>query len=318
MNKEFSIAIHGGAGTILKSQLTKEKEKQLQETLMLSIRSGISILQAGGSAIDAVVTSVTELENSSLFNAGKGSVFNSDGFIEMDAAVMCGNTLNAGAVTCVRNIKNPVQLAHLVFEHSQHVLLSGSGAEKFAKANGANFKKDDYFFTNFRFDQLVKAKKSREVHLDHNEGKEGKFGTVGAVARDRMGNLASATSTGGMTNQHAGRIGDTPLLGSGTYANNSTCAVSCTGIGEAFIRAVAAYDVSALMGYKNIGLKEASEIVIFEKLARFEGEGGLISVDKSGNLELPFNSRGMYRAWCQCESDIHLAFYENEFGTCSL
>ncbi len=306
----YSIAIHGGAGTIRQDAMTDERRECFQHCLHSAVLKGKSILENGGTALEATVVAVSVMEDSPLFNAGKGSVFNSSGFIEMDAAVMCGRQINAGAVTCVRNVKNPILAAKAVLDHGKHVLLSGDGAEAFANAHGIEFQSGNYFFTTHRFEQLKKAQKCDQVQLDHTEEKDGKFGTVGAVALDKSGNLAASTSTGGMTNQMPGRIGDTPLVGSGNYANNQTCAVSCTGIGEAFIRGVSAYDVSALMEYKKLSLKDACHVVIFEKLPLVKGEGGLIAVDKDGNLCLPFNSEGMYRAWCQEGVQIQIKMYK--------
>ncbi len=310
MKGTFSIAIHGGAGTIRQSEMTKERKAELQRCLETAIVSGRNILENGGSAIDATCAAVVEMEDSPLFNAGKGSVFNSSGFIEMDASVMCGRTLAAGAVTCVRNIKNPVLAAKVLLERSTHVLLSGVDAEAFSRDHSLEFEKDNYFYTDHRFQQLKNAQKKDRVQLDHSEDDDGKFGTVGAVALDKAGNLAASTSTGGMTNQLPGRVGDTPLIGSGNYANNQTCAVSCTGIGEGFIRAVSAYDVSALMEYKGLNLEQAGKIVVYDKLQKVGGMGGLIAVDKSGAISLPFNSEGMYRAWLKAGSEIHTAMYQ--------
>jgi beta-aspartyl-peptidase (threonine type) len=307
-NSTFCLAIHGGAGTILQREMTPDLQKSIRETLRQSIGAGIAILENNGSAVDATVTAVMIMEDSPLFNAGKGSVFNSEGFIEMDASVMCGKTLNAGAVTCVRNVRNPVLLAKMLLDH-KHVLLCGDGAESYARLKGLAFESDEYFFTQHRFDQLAKAQGSKLVQPDKGESNDGNFGTVGAVALDRTGNLATATSTGGMTDQLPGRIGDTPLIGSGAYADNRTCAVSCTGTGESFVRGVAAYDVSALIQYRGLSLKEACRNVIFDKLPLVKGEGGLIAVDRHGTVALPFNSDGMYRAWCCAGGEIQVRIY---------
>ncbi len=307
----FCIAIHGGAGTIRRSEMSPEKKAVVENDLLESIRAGIQILEKSGKAIDACVAAVSVLEDSPHFNAGKGSVFNSDGFIEMDAQVMCGNSLRAGAVTCIRNIKNPIKLARAILEEGRHVLLSGPGAEKEAKRLGLDFESDPYFFTQFRYDQLQNALNKKTIELDHSDTGDGRFGTVGAVALDEFGDLAASTSTGGMTNQKPGRVGDTPLVGCGNYANNKTCAVSCTGIGESFVRAVSAYDVSAMMEYGKMPLEEACNKVIREKLPAVDGEGGLIAADHLGNLSLPFISKGMYRAWCKAGEDIQLKIYRN-------
>lgn len=296
--KKFSIAVHGGAGTILKKLMNAEKEGIYKKALSVSLEVGYDILEEGGSAVDAVEAAVYELENFPLFNAGKGAVFTHDGKHEMDASIMDGKTLKAGAVTCVQRVRNPVVLAREVMEFSEHVLLSGKGAEQFAKVRKIKLENDNYFFTDERFKQLQEVINEEGAHLDHNINvKDKKFGTVGAVALDKNGNLAAATSTGGMTNKRFGRIGDSPIIGSGTYANNKTCAVSCTGHGEFFILAVVAYDISCLMEYKNMTLKQACKQVINKKLVKLGGEGGLIAIDKNGNIELVFNSEGMYRGY---------------------
>lgn len=305
MSEHFSLAVHGGAGTITRGLLSAEKEQEYRQGLSNALRAGQSILQQGGSAEDAVLAAVIALENNTLFNAGKGSVFNFDGNHEMDASIMRGQDLMAGAVTCVQGIKNPIQAAHAVMHRSEHVLLSGAGAEAFAKSVHLPFEEPAYFHDDFRFEQWKSIAGTSSVQLDHTEKK---FGTVGAVARDTFGNLAAATSTGGMTNKRWGRIGDTPLIGSGTYANNHTCAISCTGHGEYFMRAVVAYDISCLMEYKGYTLKQACDYVVKEKLVSFGGEGGLIAVDSEGNIELPFNSEGMYRGWCN-ESHLETSIF---------
>ena len=312
MKPRFSIALHGGAGTIRQNEMTAEKKADLSKTLKLALEAGIDILKSAGSAVEATAASVVIMENSPLFNAGKGSVFNHKGFVEMDASIMCGKTLNIGGVTCVRNIRNPILLSKEILLHNDHVLLAGAGAEDFARSRGLVFKDDDYFFTPFRYEQLQKARQKKRVILDHSPANPDKYGTVGAVALDLAGNLAAATSTGGMTNKLAGRVGDSPLAGSGNYANNKTCAVSCTGIGEGFIRAVSAYDVSALMEYKSLSLQEAAKKVVFEKLPLVGGAGGLIAVDKNGEVYLPFNTEGMYRAWYRPGEGLNLQFYEQK------
>ena len=299
--KKYALAIHGGAGTILKSLMTDEKEANYKKALQEAIEAGESVLKNKGTAIDAVEASIKSLENNPLFNAGKGAVFTNEGKNEMDASIMVGDTLAAGAVAGVKNIKNPISLARKVMEQSDHVLLAGEGAQQFAKKINAEFETDDYFFDAARFEHLKKAKETDGVFLDHTESDqfengEKKFGTVGAVALDVHGNLAAGTSTGGMTNKKFGRVGDSPIIGSGTYANNETCAISCTGHGEFFIRAVVAYDISCLMQYKGLTLKDACKEVVNNKLVKFGGEGGLIAIDNRGNIELPFNSEGMYRA----------------------
>ncbi len=299
---KFTIAIHGGAGTILKSMLTPELEINYNQGLQEALNAGYAILEQQGTSLDAVVEAVKVLENNELFNAGKGAVFTNEGLHEMDASIMDGSNLMAGAVAGVRNIKNPILLAKEVMLHSGHVILCGNGANEFAKTRQIETASDEYLFNQYRYDQWVDIRDSEFYQLDHKEDnlksfleKEKKFGTVGAVALDQHGHIAAATSTGGMTNKRYGRIGDSPIPGSGTYANDHTCAISCTGHGEFFIRAVVAYDVSCLMEYKGLTLKEACDIVVKDKLVKMGGEGGLIAIDRLGNYELSFNSEGMYR-----------------------
>lgn len=312
--KTYSIAIHGGAGTILRSSMTAEKEAEYKQALKSAIAAGEIVLAAGGTALDAVEAAIVELENCPLFNAGKGAVFTHTGKHELDASIMVGHNLDAGAVAGVQNIKNPIKLARAVMEKSDHVLLAGQGAADFAKETGAEFADDDYFFVQMRFEQLQKALETDSIVLDHTEDDqfengEKKFGTVGAVALDQHGNLAAGTSTGGMTNKKYGRVGDSPVIGAGTYANNNTCAISCTGHGEYFIRAVVAYDIACLMEYKGLSLKEACDVVVKDKLVKFGGEGGLIAIDAKGNIELPFNSEGMYRASVKAGEEVFVGIY---------
>jgi beta-aspartyl-peptidase (threonine type) len=305
----FSLAIHGGAGTITKNQLTPELERSYLKALDEALEEGYSILEKNGSAIDAVAASVVALENNILFNAGKGSVFTKNGKHEMDASLMDGSTLAAGAVAGVYHIKNPVLLAKQVMECTEHVLLSGTGAMEFAKQAGVDLEPDSYFFSQFRYDQWMAVKNSDTVELDHNIQIEKKFGTVGAVACDVHGNIAAATSTGGMTNKQFGRVGDTAIIGSGTYANNKTCAISCTGHGELFMKAVAAYDVSCLMEYKGYNLQQAMDIVVNNKLVKINGEGGMIGTDAKGNIAMLFNSEGMYRGMQNALGEKQVAIY---------
>lgn len=293
--KGVAIAVHGGAGTLDPSAYTPEREAAYRAVLQQAVRRGHAVLADGGDALDAVEVAVRILEDSPLFNAGRGSVFTAEGKHEMDAAVMRGRDLRAGAVASVQNVRNPVTLARRVMEGSGHVLVSGRGAFEFAHRQRLELEDDDYFFNRFRYGQWQEVRGTDAVRLDHSEG-EKKFGTVGAVALDGHGHLAAATSTGGMTNKRWGRIGDSPVIGAGTYANDASCAVSCTGNGEAFLRAVAAHDVHALMAYKGLPLVEAVRIVVHEKLPPMDGEGGLIAVDRHGNTVLDFNSAGMYRA----------------------
>lgn len=289
----FSLAIHGGAGTILRSTMTAELQLQYETGLQAALDAGYKILEAGGSSLDAVAAAVVSLEDFPLFNAGRGAVFNNTGGHELDASIMWGKTLEAGAVAGVSNIKNPVKLAKAIMEHSEHVILCGAGAAQFARTQGLEFEDDAYFYTEQRYKQWQEALKEDRVQLDHTEKK---FGTVGAVALDKQGNLAASTSTGGMTNKKYGRMGDSPIPGAGTYANNNTCAISCTGHGELFIRSVVAYDISCLIEYKGLSLKAACDVVVHDKLVKIGGEGGLVAVDRMGNIEMPFNSEGMYRA----------------------
>lgn len=292
--KKISIAIHGGAGTILRSSMNEEKERMYKEALQEALEIGYTLLDKGNSALDAVHAAVISLEDCPLFNAGRGSVFTHDGIHEMDASIMEGKNKMAGAVSGIQGVKNPVDLARKIMENTDHVYLSGKGAEEFAHRMKLPFENEEYFFTQFRYDQLKEVRDTSTVQLDHSDKK---FGTVGAVALDKHGNIAAATSTGGMTNKRFSRVGDSPIIGAGTYANNETCAVSCTGHGEFFIRSVVAYDVSCLMEYKGLSLREACEIVVNQKLVKIGGEGGLIAVDQTGDCVLAFNSEGMYRAW---------------------
>jgi beta-aspartyl-peptidase (threonine type) len=299
----YAIAIHGGAGTILKSNMTPEKERAYRDALTESLATGYEFLAHGGTALDAVQKAVNVMEDSPLFNAGKGAVFTHEGAHEQDACIMDGATRNAGAVALLRQIKSPINLARLVLEKSSHVLLAGNAAEEFAKAHGMEFVDQEYFFTEFRWQQLQEAlAKERDeaperelTRLDHSI--EDKTGTVGAVALDTHGNLAAATSSGGMTNKRAGRIGDTPIIGAGTYADNATCAVSATGVGEFIMRALVAYDIAALMMYKAMTLEDAAEHVVMKKLTALGGSGGVIALDRFGNIAMPFNSEGMYRGY---------------------
>ncbi len=317
--QQYAIAIHGGAGTILQSTMTPEKELAYKNGLQDAIEAGESILKSGGSAFDAVESAIIQLENNPLFNAGKGAVFTNTGTHEMDASIMNGKDLMAGAIAGVQGVKNPISLARAVMEQSEHVLLTGNGAMDFAKKINAPIEKEDYFFVQLRYDQLQQAKQSNSMILDHTEDNpdsyreehgEKKFGTVGCVALDLQGNLAAGTSTGGMTNKKFGRVGDSSIIGAGTYANNNTCAISCTGHGELFIRSVVAYDISCLMEYKNLSLEEACDIVVMDKLVKIGGEGGLIALDAKGNIVLPFNSEGMYRASKKQNEDIFIGIYK--------
>lgn len=294
--KTFSIAIHGGAGTLVKGMMTAELETQYKDALQVALNAGYQVLQNNGSALDAVEVAVKLLEDSPLFNAGKGSVFTAAGSHEMDASIMDGKNLNAGAVSLITGIKNPITLARDVMENTEHVFLAGHGAMSFAEQQGYTLENKDYFFNQLRYDQWNEIKHTADFQLDHSVKKDAKFGTVGAVACDQYGNISAATSTGGMTNKKFGRVGDSPMIGAGNYANNKTCAVSCTGSGEYFIKGVVAYDVSCLMEYKGFSLQEACEEVIMKRILNIGGDGGLIAVDAKGNIAMPFNTEGMYRA----------------------
>lgn len=304
--RKIALALHGGAGTILKSTMTPEKEIAYKTALDEALNIGYSALEKGASSLDAVEVTVMSLENCPLFNAGKGSVFTNDGSHEMDAAIMTGKDLMAGAVAGISGVKNPVHLARMIMEKSEHVMLSGAGAAEFAKLLKLDFENEDYFFNQFRYDQFLEIRDTDKFQLDHTEKK---FGTVGAVALDQNGNIAAATSTGGMTNKRFNRVGDSPIIGAGTYANNNTCAISCTGHGEFFIRAVVAYDISCLIEYKGLSLTEACEFVVNDKLKKFGGEGGLVALNTNGDCVLAFNSDGMYRAWKTSENKKGVEIY---------
>jgi beta-aspartyl-peptidase (threonine type) len=306
-----SLVIHGGAGTILKQDMTVEKELAYRTALENALNAGFILLEKGGTAVAAVLAATMSLEDNLLFNAGRGSVFAKDGSQEMDASIMEGRQLMAGAVAAVRNIRNPVELAYCIMTKSQHVMMTGKGAYDFAKQNGIQTEADEYFYSEFRHNQWKQMQDSDETALDHNVAlKDKKFGTVGAAALDIHGNIAAATSTGGMTNKQFGRIGDSPIIGAGTYANNKTCAISCTGHGELFIRAVTAYDVSCLMEYKGLSLEEAMNVVVHDKLIKIDGEGGMIGVDAKGNAAMVFNSEGMYRGMCDSTGKNEIAIYK--------
>ncbi len=313
---KYTLVLHGGAGTILKEDMTPELEAAYLIGLEDALAAGYAVLDEGGTATNAVKATVVVLEDNMLFNAGRGSVFTKKGVQEMDAAIMEGATLNAGAVAGVRNVRNPIELAMEVMRNSNHVFLSGKGANDFAIRQGIKLEPDEFFFSQFRYDQWKAIRDSDNYSLDHTHQKveelmrDKKFGTVGAAACDAAGNIAAATSTGGMTNKKYGRIGDSPLIGAGTYANNTTCAISATGHGEPFIRGVAAYDVSCLMEYKGLSLQQAMNKVVNEKLRKLEGEGGMIGVDAQGNGAMIFNSAGMYRAMRSSDGAHEVAIYK--------
>jgi beta-aspartyl-peptidase (threonine type) len=311
--KKIALAIHGGAGTIERSKMTPEKEREYRAGLERALTAGYEILKRGGSSLDATDAAVRVLEDDPHFNAGKGSVFTSAGTNEMDASIMDGKTLKAGALASVKHVKNPIGLARLVMEKSPHVMLDCAGAEAFAKENGIELVDEKYFFTQERWDALQKIKEA-EKHGSVGGKKffiseEDRHGTVGAVALDKDGNLAAATSTGGMTNKLPGRIGDTPVIGAGTYANNETCAVSCTGDGEYFIRAGAAHEVSTLMKYRGMKLQEAAQTAL-DAVKKLGGSGGLIAIDRNGEVALPFNTNGMYRGHVDPNGKFFVEIYK--------
>ena len=312
--KKIGLAIHGGAGTIERTNMTPEREHEFRAGLEGALTTGYEILKRGGSSLDATEAAVRTLEDDPHFNAGKGSVFTSAGTNEMDAAIMDGKTLAAGAVASLKHIKSPISLARLVMEKSGHVMMDSEGAEAFAKENGIELVDQKYFFTQDRWDALQKIK-AAEKSRTSGVGKaflitdQDRHGTVGAVALDQNGNLAAATSTGGTTNKRPGRVGDTPVIGAGTYANNATCAVSATGDGEYFIRATVGRDVSALMEYRGMSLDDATQAAL-DKVAKLGGKGGLIAIDQQGNIVLPFNTAGMYRGYVDPNGKFAVEIYK--------
>ncbi len=310
------IAIHGGAGAITRARLTQEKELQFIAALSDIVVAGQQILEQGGSALDAVTEAVRLLEECPLFNAGIGAVYTSEGKHELDACIMDGNTLEAGAVAGVSHIRNPILAARKVLENSPHVMLIGEGAEHFAAGQGLEPVAADIFSTKERYQQLLRARESQQTVLDHDGAEpidaDKKFGTVGAVALDKFGNLAAATSTGGMTNKLPGRVGDSPIVGAGCYANNANVAVSCTGTGEVFMRTLAAYDIAALVEYAGLSLQQAVDRVVLEKLPALGGSGGMIAIDNQGNVALPFNSEGMYRGFGFVNDAPNVGIYRDQ------
>ena len=302
--QEVALVIHGGAGNIYKKNIPDSLEVLYRQKLNEALLAGYRVLREGGSSVSAVKTTINIMEDSPLFNAGKGAVFTNSGTNELDASIMDGKTLNSGAVAGVRYIKNPINAAIKVMDNSPHVMLAGRGAELFAKSQGLELVDSSYFYTKKRYDQLQQVKQREIDHGSIFELKEKyKFGTVGAVALDQEGNIAAGTSTGGMTNKKYGRIGDSPIIGAGTYANNATCGISATGHGEYFIRAVVAHDISAMMEYKELSLQEAADKVIHEKLMDLGGEGGIVGLDADGNIVMSFNSNGMFRGFIKKENE---------------
>ena len=304
-----AIAIHGGAGTIERGNLTAEQEEAIRSALTEAIRAGHAVLDEGGTSLDAVVSAVRILEDAPQFNAGRGAVLTHDGTVEMDASIMDGATLAAGAVASVQGIRHPIEAARAVMTESPHVMLVSTGANAFARSQGLEFKDPNWFITDFRAEQLraVQAREDASVQLS-----EDWFSTVGAVALDVHGNLAAATSTGGMTNKRWGRVGDSPIIGAGTYADNRTCAVSATGHGEFFIRHVVAYDICARMRHAGASLAESANHVIQEDLRSAGGDGGVIAVDAKGNIAMPFNTEGMYRAAIDVDGQLTVAIYGDD------
>jgi len=300
VRQDWAIVVHGGAGAMSKSKMTPELDKKYRDGLSEALNTGKKILSEGGTSLDAVEAVIRILENNPMFNAGKGAVFTHDGKNELDAAIMDGSNLAAGSIAGVTDIKNPITAARYVMTNSPHVLLTGVGASQFAKEQGLEIVPPEYFYTENRYNDLQEILK-RE-----------KNGTVGCCALDKNGNLAAGTSTGGMANKKYNRVGDAPIIGAGTYANNSTCAVSATGHGEFFIRWTVAHDISALMEYKGLSLKEASELVVMDKLVKAGGSGGVICVDKYGNVSMPFNSEGMFRAFATADGKTGVAIYKEE------
>ncbi len=319
-NKKYVLVIHGGAGTILQSTMTPEKEKLYKQGLQNALNAGNTILKNGGTALNAVEAAIKVLEDDSLFNAGKGAVFTNEGKNELDASIMDGKTLKAGAVAGVTNIRNPITAARAVMDKSEHVMMSGKGAELFAAANGCTIVDPSYFFTTQRWNDLLDAKKEDSLKALHKDSTKAllrqpdnhdyKYGTVGAVALDMYGNLAAATSTGGMTDKRYGRIGDSPIIGAGTYADNNTCAVSCTGWGEYFIRLVMAKTISDKMEFAHENLKDAADDMIIKKLPALGGDGGLIAVDKDGNFTMSFDTDGMYRGYVKSNGETGIEIYK--------
>jgi beta-aspartyl-peptidase (threonine type) len=311
--QDIAIVIHGGAGNIYKKYLPDSLEQEYRSKLKEALLTGYEILESGGESIEAVKTVINIMEDSPLFNAGKGAVFTNSGTNEMDASVMDGESLNAGSVAGVKHIKNPINAAIEVMNNSPHVLLSGAGAETFAESRGVEIVDADYFYTEKRYEQLQRAK-AREERQGHQYeiDKDYKFGTVGCVALDKFGNIVAGTSTGGMTNKRFGRIGDSPIIGAGTYANNKTCGISATGHGEYFIRAVVGHDISALMEYKGLSIQEAADEVIHKKLTKLGGEGGVIGLDATGNIMMSFNSNGMYRGYIKKDGKPNIYIFKTE------
>ena len=316
--KPFGLVLHGGAGVIEQRNFSAAQEAEFRAKLTEARDAGYAILERGGSALDAISAVIVILEDSPLFNAGKGAVFTADGTCELDASIMDGRTQAAGAIAGVKRIKNPINLARAVMEKSNHVMLAGEGAEQFAVQQGFALVPNEYFHTERRREQLEQAKKQsaakKTAALDTHEQRTARYGTVGCVALDRAGHLAAGTSTGGMTNKKFGRIGDAPIIGAGTYANDATCAISATGWGEFFIRVGVARDIAAQLEYRGTPLKDAAAATI-AKVAKLGGDGGVVCIDRDGNIALPFNTAGMYRAWRLAAGSAGVEIFKDEEGT---
>jgi beta-aspartyl-peptidase (threonine type) len=309
----IAIAIHGGSGTIRKNDFTETREKEIREALRQAVTAGHQVLLDGGTSLDAITLAITMLEDSPHFNAGRGAVFNAEGKNELDASIMNGADLSAGAVAAVHNIRNPILLARAVMAYSPHVMLMGEGAEVFARNHDIRIEEDEYFFTEHRWQQLKTIQSSANPDaLLLSEAADRWHSTVGAVALDRAGNIAAGTSTGGMTNKRWGRVGDSPIIGAGTYADNRSCAVSATGHGEYFIRATAARDICARVQYQGVTLSEAADAVVNGQLKAMGGDGGIIAIDPQGNISLTFNTAGMYRASIDTEGTVYVGIYRED------
>lgn len=300
IKQQWAIVIHGGAGGISRERMSPKLDSAYRASLNEAMQTGVRILSSGGTALEAVEKTINVMEDNPLFNAGKGAVFTHDGKNELDAAIMDGSNLAAGSVACVTDIKNPITAARYVMTNSKHVMLTGAGASEFAKEQGLEIVPPSYFYTERRFNELQEILKKN------------KNGTVGCCALDKNGNLAAGTSTGGMTDKRYNRVGDAPVIGAGTYANNNTCAVSATGHGEFFIRYTVAHDISALMEYKGLSLEKASDLVVNDKLVKAGGDGGVICVDKYGNVAMPFNSQGMFRGFATADGKSGIFMYRDE------
>ena len=308
--RPIAIAVHGGAGTIERGQMSEEREASIRAVLTAAVEAGQAILAEGGSSLDAVTAAVRILEDAPEFNAGRGAVLTAEGQVELDASIMVGNTLDAGAIASVRGVRHPIEAARRVMEDSPHVMLVGQGAEQFAQAAGLEFKDDDWFITDFRAEQLRAIQESQS--RGNTQLSEDWFSTVGAVAIDQNGDLAAATSTGGMSNKRFGRVGDSPIIGAGTYADNRSCDVSATGHGEYFIRHVVAYDICARMRYSGLSLEDSADAVVNQVLREAGGDGGVIAIDYQGRVSMPFNTAGMYRAAIHADGRLEVGIYDDE------